>query len=120
MRDINKSLADDRSFRRDPEGNLAELEPWSVIKAQGLARAEAIDMEEEHWLAVFALREHVRVHGPLETPRQALKIMEAALGIEAQRDLYGLFPRGPVTQACRIAGLPLPPGTTDPSFGSVH
>ena len=34
--------------------------------------------------------------------------------------LYSLFPRGPITQGCRLAGLPTPAGNTDPSFGIVH
>jgi tRNA 2-thiouridine synthesizing protein E len=37
-----------------------------------------------------------------------------------RRYLYQLFPRGPIAQACRLAGLPLPHGTISPSFGSVH
>lgn len=37
-----------------------------------------------------------------------------------RRYLYGLFPRGPLAQGCRLAGLPLPQGTLSKSFGSVH
>lgn len=33
--------------------------------------------------------------------------------------LYTLFPRGPVAQGCRLAGLTPPPGSFDPSYGSV-
>lgn len=120
MRDINKAIADERGFRRDPEGHLADLERWSVLKARQLADAEEISLEEEHWLVIYALRDHFREHGPFRTPREALKVMEGALGTDRQRELYALFARGPVMQACRIAGLPLPPGTVDRSFGSTH
>jgi tRNA 2-thiouridine synthesizing protein E len=36
------------------------------------------------------------------------------------RQLYRLFPRGPLSQGCRIAGLPVPPNTRNESFGSVQ
>ncbi|HET9462549.1 MAG TPA: TusE/DsrC/DsvC family sulfur relay protein [Thiobacillus sp.] len=36
------------------------------------------------------------------------------------RFLYSLFPMGPIAQASRYAGLPIPPGTRDPSFGSMY
>ncbi len=36
------------------------------------------------------------------------------------RYLYTLFPGGPVAQGCRLAGLPIPAGAIDRSFGSVQ
>jgi len=33
--------------------------------------------------------------------------------------LYGLFPNGPVSQGCRLAGLRPPPGAQDQGFGSA-
>jgi tRNA 2-thiouridine synthesizing protein E len=47
--------------------------------------------------------------------------MEEAYADQWERNfLFSLFPRGPVTQGCRLAGLPAPSGNVDPSFGSVH
>jgi sulfur relay (sulfurtransferase) DsrC/TusE family protein len=37
-----------------------------------------------------------------------------------RKELYEMFPGGPVSQASRIAGLPLPPYSSDSSFGSVE
>ena len=36
------------------------------------------------------------------------------------RYLHRLCPGGPVAQGCRLAGLAVPPGAVDPSFGSVQ
>jgi tRNA 2-thiouridine synthesizing protein E len=41
-------------------------------------------------------------------------------GMGGHRFLYTLFPQGPIAQASRYAGLPLPPGTRDLSFGTTH
>lgn len=118
--DINKAMLDDRAYRRDPEGYLAELEPWSVLKARQIARGEEVHLEEEHWLVIYALRDHYREHGPFANPREAMHVMEDVLATGGRRHLYDMFPGGPVLQACRIAGLPPPPYTVDLSFGSVH
>jgi tRNA 2-thiouridine synthesizing protein E len=34
--------------------------------------------------------------------------------------LFEIIPGGPVAQGCRLAGLKPPPGSVDPSFGSVY
>jgi tRNA 2-thiouridine synthesizing protein E len=34
--------------------------------------------------------------------------------------LYKLFPGGPVAQGCRLAGIDVPAGAVDKSFGSVQ
>jgi sulfur relay (sulfurtransferase) DsrC/TusE family protein len=35
------------------------------------------------------------------------------------KHLYMLFPKGPIAQGCRVAGLAVPAGAIDRSFGSV-
>lgn len=118
MYDINKLIADPSLSRLDPEGHLAELQSWSPGFARKLAEAEGIALGEEHFLVLYQLRERFRRHGPARSAREVLRELELEFG--GRKHLYTLFPGGPVAQASRIAGLPVPPFSTDPSFGSVQ
>ncbi|MDK9725392.1 MAG: TusE/DsrC/DsvC family sulfur relay protein [Sterolibacteriaceae bacterium MAG5] len=122
MHDINQTMADPRQALLEQENHLAELDArWSPRLAARLAAEAGLELEEDHWVVIFHLRERFRELGPDWTARQMTRELErnfAAAG--GRRFLYGLFPHGPLAQACRLAGLPLPHGTLSASFGSVH
>ena len=120
MFDTNKMTAD--TVRdRGPQGMLAELDDWSVSLAEEIAREEGITLTAAHWDVINLLRENYRHHGLAPHARKLLNGLEERFGSEGGRKyLYQLFPRGPVSQGCRIAGLPLPAYSSDPSFGSVE
>ena len=121
MLDINKAINNARLLETDPEGNLFDLEHWSPLVAQQLAKAEKIDLTDEHWEIIIYLRERYRKHGKAGSARELLRELEEKFCAGRGREmLYELFPGGPVSQASRIAGLPLPPYSSDPSFGSVE
>ncbi len=121
MFDINKFIADRNLMHRDPEGHLAGLPHWSPKVASRMAEAEGLMLDEEHWQVIYCLRERYRALGPDWTARQLTRELERDFAeAGGRRYLYTLFPRGPLVQACRLAGLPPPQGTTSPSFGSVH
>jgi TusE/DsrC/DsvC family sulfur relay protein len=120
MLDINK-LADQQLSHTDPDGNLFGLELWSPLHAQRQARAEGIYLSDEHWEVIYYLRERYRTNGDAQSARELLGELEEKFGEgQGRRHLYELFPGGPVSQASRLAGLPLPPYSSDPSFGSVE
>lgn len=117
--DINKYIQ--QSINRDPEGHMLDLPPWSEGEAERLARDEGITLTPAHWDVVRFMREHYRRNGRAESGRVLSKVLDQAFQDHGgRRWLYTLFPRGPVAQSSRIAGLPLPPYTEDPSFGSVE
>ncbi len=117
MLDVNKAT----TIQHDPEGYMYELSPWSPLTAQRAAEAEGLELTEERWEIVVYLRERYRAHGPAKSAREVLNELEEKFCEgHGRRHLYELFPRGPVSQASRIAGLPLPPYASDPSFGSVE
>jgi tRNA 2-thiouridine synthesizing protein E len=117
--DINRYILNESAVDRDPEGFLSALEPWSEERAVELARAEGIELSDAHWDVVNFLRERFMRQGQAKSGRKIVEALEERYASQGgKRYLYTLFPHGPVTQGSRIAGLPLPAYTADPSFGS--
>ena len=121
MADIMQYILNSDKLKRDPDGNLLNLDDWSEQIAHALAHEERIELTPEHWEVLRLLREQYQTNGPWTNARTVLKILESTQGVtEPRKQLYHLFPQGPVRQACKIAGLPVPANSSDPSFGSVH
>lgn len=121
MYDNDMRIAESQPIPTDPLGHMALLDRWSPRLASRIAAEEGIALEEEHWLVIYCLRERFRTEGPALNARQLTRELEREFAdVGGRRYLYWLFPHGPLVQACRIAGVPLPTGSVDTSFGSVH
>jgi tRNA 2-thiouridine synthesizing protein E len=110
----------DESLRRpDPHDHLHELEHWSPLTARQIARDEGIEeLSEAHWHVIHALRNLYRERGGSASAREVIHLLEQDFADEGgRRYLYELFPKGPVNQGSRIAGVPVPPYSSDLSFG---
>ena len=117
MMDINQML----QSGPESEGLLLELPKWSESMAREIAGKEGITLTDEHWEVIHLLRDHYRVHGNNLSGTHLLRALEEPFGNRGGRKhLYQLFPGGPVNQGCKLAGLPTPPYSKDPSFGSVQ
>lgn len=119
MLDINKVVTREEIGRLDPNGYMYDLEPWSPHIATQRALAEGLEhLDEDHWMVIYCLRERYREQGPATHYRDILRDMEQAFADRGgRRYLYELFPRGPVSQGCRLAGIPSPAYSSDASFG---
>lgn len=117
MYDINKTIANEGA---PPADEFLELENWSEEFAQKMAEEEQITLSQEHWEVINFLRDYYRRCGPCPSGRAVQGLLEEEFARKGGRKhLYHLFPHGPVVQAYKIAGLPLPAYSMDPSFGSV-
>lgn len=94
---------------KEVRGNMSGLSYWSIIIAYGLAAAEGIKLTHGHFEVIDYLRDDYYQHGPREHSGQLLDALEQRFvergGI---RYINRLFPNGPLSQAMKIAGLPLP------------
>ncbi len=94
---------------------------WSKAQARALAAEEDIELTDAHREVIHFLRGHYEQNGTSCSARPLIKALSGAFKKQGgKRYLYTLFPRGPVVQACKISGIPLPAYALDLSFGSVH
>ena len=117
--DINKWVEQEDGAAAQ-RGFLGELEPWSEDKAIAMARADGLELTDDHLGIIRYLRDCYADNGATVHARALMKTLEEEFaGLGGHKFLYELFPRGPIATATRYAGLPMPPGTQDPSFGTT-
>ncbi|MBL9155645.1 MAG: TusE/DsrC/DsvC family sulfur relay protein [Verrucomicrobiales bacterium] len=87
------------------EGFLTDPSQWNEAVAAALAAEESVGpLTEAHWKVLHHLRAK-HAAGEEVTIRQLGKS-----GVVTTKDLYALFPNGPLKKAARIAGVPKPVG----------
>src|SRR3990172_5761753 len=120
MPDIMKFIVNEGAIENDPAGNLMGLNDWSEDIARKLARELKIELKPDHWEVINFLRDFYRQHGQPSHARSVLQALEERFAKKGGRKyLYQIFPCGAVTQGSKIAGLPVPKDSVDPSFGTA-
>ena len=97
---------------------LGNLRYWSIITAYGLAAAEGIKLTPPHLEMLDWLRKDYAQNGPSSITNLVLRLEAAFADQGGYLLLMSLFPEGQ-SQALKIAGLPVQPGTTQHPV-SVH
>jgi len=96
---------------------------WTEADAEAVAQEAGLDPGESHWEVVRALQDYFARHGEQRSinSRDLHDALEERFHRQGgMKYLYELFPGGPVTQGCRMAGLQVPAGSVDRGFGSVQ
>ena len=101
-----------KTYEVDEEGYLVDLSQWNEELAGEIAKAEKIEMTQNHWEVVNFLREYYNEYQIAPAVRVLTKAIGKKLGAEkgTSQYLYDLFPMGPAKQAAKVAGLPQPLG----------
>jgi len=96
-------------FALRPDGGLQNLGEWTPAVAEAIARNEGITLADDHWHVIGAMRSYYEAFN-LSPVRKLLKRVLHAQGTARLADdevLDRLFPRGVLTQAAHIAGVPV-------------
>jgi TusE/DsrC/DsvC family sulfur relay protein len=102
----------DPNFRDAPED-------WTPARARALAGRIGLKLSEDHWEVIRVLQGCYKDEAAprIRLLHDALEARFAKKG--GMKYLYGILPGGPIAQGCALAGLKLPPGAKDDSYGSV-
>jgi dissimilatory sulfite reductase related protein len=87
----------------DDEGYMTHHAQWNREVAAALAKEEGIELTAAHWKVLEFIDKDFREKGVLPGMRRMNKI-----GSVPTKDLYALFPGGPIKKAAKIAGYPKP------------
>lgn len=92
---------------------------WSIEIASETAKSDGINLNNDHWDLIRSLQEYYhKVEFPkLRQIKDALEEKFHSRG--GMTYLYKILPTGPIAEGCRLAGLKVPAGAIDKSFGSA-
>jgi len=85
------------------EGYLTDRAQWNEAVAAALATEEGIELTDEHWKVLKFIESDFAEKQAVPGMRRMNKV-----GGIPTKDLYRLFPNGPIKKASRIAGFPKP------------
>ncbi|HLS06048.1 MAG TPA: TusE/DsrC/DsvC family sulfur relay protein [Wenzhouxiangella sp.] len=93
----------------DEDGFLTDAAQWAPALASALAARDGVELGEDHWWLIEFVRDYYHRYGNPPLMRVVVaefrKYRPQARG---SRELYRLFPDGPVRLACKYGGLPKP------------
>ena len=86
------------------EGYLTNFDQWNETIAEAIAIEEGIEqLNERHWVVLKYLQEFYKKNGAMPSIRKLKKS-----GVVDTKELYNLFPGGPLKKSSKIAGLKKP------------
>ncbi len=92
-----------REVEVDAEGYLTSADAWTRETAEAIAAELGVALAPASWQVIDFVRADFKENG--QTP--GMRRITARTGV-GTRDLYALFPKGPVKLIARIAGTPKP------------
>lgn len=100
--------------------DVPEVEVWNQAVATELAKQEGIEFTDDCWNVVSFLRKYFEDVGSIDYARDLSVMLNQRFQEKGGlKFLFTIFPKGPVSQGCKIAGIPVPKDSKDNSFGTV-
>jgi len=94
----------------DPEGFLINLSDWNEAVAAELAIDEEIELTDNHWRVIRAVRAFFDEFDASPSMRQLIRYLKSTedADLASSITLLQLYPGSPAKLSAKIAGLPKP------------
>ena len=92
-----------KTIEVDAEGYMTDHSQWSREVAMGLAQELGITLTDAHWKILDFIALDFKEKNVVPGMRRMNKV-----GNIPTKDLYALFPDGPIKKAAKISGYPKP------------
>lgn len=105
---------DGKVIETNEQGYLLDLDDWSEEFAARQARRDGVDLFVDHWELIWYFREYYAENQTNPTMHILVRSLGRIKGrhYHEQKDyeahIYNLFPKNPLQQLCKLAGLPMP------------
>jgi tRNA 2-thiouridine synthesizing protein E len=96
----------------DEHGYLKDITQWSEKLAEHLSNEDGLNLTEDHWEVIKFMRAYYIRYQITPMPKVIVKKLNDIIHFKKYgvKYLYQLFPRTPITHACKYAGIPRPSG----------
>lgn len=84
------------------EGYLTDFSQWDMEVAKEIAQEAGIELTDKHWAVI----EYLQKQHKAEVALSIRKVGQS--GVVSIKELYELFPNGPLKISTKIAGIPKP------------
>lgn len=97
---------------------IANFKNWDRQSAEALAKDYGLVLTKAHWQVIDFMRTYFANAGELRHARELSEVLNERFADEGgAKYLYQLFPGGPVSQGCELAGIAVPSDASNSSFG---
>jgi tRNA 2-thiouridine synthesizing protein E len=103
-----------KTIETNEQGFLCNLQDWNEDVAAELARQDDLDLHVDHWELIWYFRDYYNEKQVNPTMHTMVTTLGKSKGKEFhdqkayEKHIYGLFPRDPVHELCKLSGLPMP------------
>lgn len=102
-----------KSVETNEQGYLCNLGDWSEDFTETVAKNDGVDLYNDHWELILYVRDYYEENQVGPTMHKVVRELgkkntHFRNQKEYEKHIYSLFPRDPMHEICKLAGLPMP------------